>query len=78
MGHAPDGKDDLDLLAEEIREETGRLARHPVAEVKRLEQVADEGASPATPFLLILAVTVLAAAIVAVVVTIVFVVADAG
>ena len=48
--HEPDGGD---LLLQEIREETGKLARHPIEEVKRLEHVAEEGESAATPLIVL-------------------------
>lgn len=64
--HVPDG---TDLLAEEIREETGRLLHHPIEEVKRLEHVAAEGESATTPLLLVLGVTVGIGLVAAVVLT---------
>jgi hypothetical protein len=64
MTVSSDDRHGADLLALEIREEAGRLLHHPIAEVKRLEHVADEGESPATLLLLVLGV-ILAAVVVA-------------
>jgi hypothetical protein len=61
-----------DLLVEEIREEAGRLVHNPVAEMKRLEGVAEEGESAATPLILFVGVAIILAVIVAVVMTVVF------
>ena len=58
---------------QELKEEAGRLAHHPIAEVRRLEHVVEEGDSPATPLLLMVVVSVGAAIAVAVVVTLAFV-----
>jgi hypothetical protein len=69
----PEERHGTDLLAQEIREEAGRLVHHPIAEVKRLEHVVEEGDSPATPLILTVAVTAGIALIVAVVLTLVFV-----
>jgi hypothetical protein len=44
------------LIAHEIRDELGRLVTHPVREVARVEHVAEEGESPATPVILVAAV----------------------
>jgi hypothetical protein len=72
MSASPDDPQGTDLLAQEIREEASRLLHHPVAEIKRLEHVVDEGDSAATPLLLVLAVAMALAVIVAVVMVIVF------
>jgi hypothetical protein len=72
MSASPDDRQGTDLLAQEIREEASRLVHHPVAEIKRLERVVDEGDSPATPLLLFLAVAIALAVIVAIVMAIVF------
>jgi hypothetical protein len=69
----PDERQGTDLLAQEIKEEAGRLVHHPIAEVKRLEHVVEEGDSPATPLILTIAVTAGIALIVAAVLTLVFV-----
>jgi hypothetical protein len=69
----PDDLHGTDLLAQEIKDEAGRLVHHPVAEVKRLEHVVEEGDSPATPLILTIAVTAGIALIVAAVLTLVFV-----
>ena len=74
MSASPDDKHGTDLLAQEIKEEAGRLVRHPVEEVKRLEHVAEEGDSPAAMLLLILAVTAVMAVILAVVISVALVV----
>src|SRR5262245_53260611 len=73
MSATPDERNGTDLLAREIREEAGRLVHHPVAEMKRLESVAEEGESAATPLILVVGVTVFLAVIAAVVMTVVFV-----
>jgi hypothetical protein len=73
VNELPDGPHGTDLLAQEIKEEAGRLAHHPIAEVKRLEHVVEEGDSPATPLLLTIAVTVGLAFVVALVLMVVFV-----
>jgi hypothetical protein len=64
--HAGPGHDGTELLLEEIREETGRLLTHPVQEVVRLEHVADEGESAATPLIVVLGVVVVATALFAI------------
>jgi hypothetical protein len=74
MSASPDDRHGTDLLVQEIKEEAGRLARHPLAEVKRLEQVADEGDSPAAMLVLILAVMGVMAVILAVVISVALVV----
>lgn len=73
MTELPDDLQGTDLLAQEIKDEAGRLVHHPFAEVKRLEHVVEEGDSPATPLILTVAVTAGIALIVAVVLTLVFV-----
>ncbi len=72
MSASPDDRRGTDLLAEEIREEAGRLVHHPVAEIKRLEGVAEEGESAATPLILFVGVAIILAIIAAVVMTVVF------
>jgi hypothetical protein len=69
----PPDRQGTDLLAQEIREEAGRLIHHPLAEVKRLERVVEEGESAATPFLLFVGVAIVLAVIAAVVMTVVFI-----
>ena len=69
----PDDMQGTDLLAQEIKEEAGRLAHHPIDELKRLEHVVEEGDSATTPLLLTLAVTLGLAFVVAAVLTLVFV-----
>lgn len=63
-----------DLLAQEIREEVGRLIHHPIEEVKRLEHVAADGESATTPLLTVVGVGLLLAAVFAIVCTIAMVV----
>lgn len=60
-----------DLLAQEIREEVGRLLHHPIEEVKRLEHVAADGESATTPLLTVLGVALFLLAVFAVVCAIV-------
>jgi hypothetical protein len=72
MSASPDDPQGTDLLAEEIREEAGRLVHHPVAEVKRLEAVAEEGKSAATPLILFVGIAIILAVIAAIVMAVVF------
>ena len=72
MSTSPDDLHGTDLLAEEIREEAGRLVHHPVAEMKRLKGVAAEGESAATPLILFVGVAIFLAAIAVVVMAVVF------
>ncbi len=74
MNARPDDRHGVDLLIEELKEEAGRLAHHPVTEMRRLEHVVDEGDSAATPLLLVLAITAVLLVVVAVVMTLTFVV----
>jgi hypothetical protein len=60
------GHDGTELLLEEIREETGRLLSHPIKEVVRLEHVAEEGESAATPLIVVLGVALVGTALFAV------------
>jgi cobalamin biosynthesis protein CobD/CbiB len=69
---SPYDRQGTDLLVDEIREEAGRLVHHPVAEMKRLERVAEEGESAATPLILFVGVAIILAVIAAVVITVVF------
>jgi hypothetical protein len=73
MSASPNDRHGTDLLAQEIREEADRLVHHPIAEIKRLEAVVEEGDSAATPLLLFLAVAVALAVVVAIVMTVVFI-----
>ena len=73
MNARPDDPQGAELLVQELKEEAGRLAHHPIAEVRRLEHVVEEGDSPTTPLLLMVVVSVGAAIAVAVVVTLAFV-----
>lgn len=72
MNELPDDRQGTDLLAQEIKDEAGRLVHHPIAEVKRLEHVVEEGDSAATPLILTLAVSAGLAIIVALVLVVVF------
>ena len=72
MNERPDDRQGTDLLAQEIKDEAGRLVHHPIAEVKRLEHVVEEGDSPTTPLLLMVVVGAAVAVIFAVVVTLAF------
>ena len=66
MSTAPHEPEGGDLLLAEIREETSKLVRHPIEEIKRLEHVAEEGESAATPLIVVLGVALALAAIFAV------------
>ena len=70
MNASPDDLHGTDLLAQEIKDEASRLAHHPLAEVKRLEHVAEEGDSPAAMLVLILAAIGVAAVILTVVISV--------
>ena len=70
MNASPDQRHGVDVLTLEIREEASRLVHHPVAEVRRLEHVAEEGDSPAALLLLIVGVIAFAVAIGAVAITV--------
>jgi hypothetical protein len=72
MNASPEDRHGTDLLVEEIREEASRLVHHPLAEMKRLEGVAEEGESAATPLILFVGVAIILAVIAAVVMTVVF------
>ena len=72
MNASPDDRQGTDLLVQEIREEAGRLVHHPVAEIKRLEGVVEEGESAATPLILFVGVAMILAVIAAVVMAVVF------
>jgi hypothetical protein len=72
MSGSPNDRQGTDLLVEEIREEAGRLVHHPVAEVKRLEGVAEEGQSAATPLILFVGIAIILAVIAAIVMAVVF------
>ena len=45
-----------ELLLQEIREEGSRLVHHPIQEFGRLERVAEEGESAATPLIVMLGI----------------------
>jgi hypothetical protein len=63
-----------ELLIEEAREEVARLVTHPLAEIKRLEHVADEGESAATPLVIAVGVTIFLAVVLAIVLTVILLV----
>lgn len=63
-----------DLLAQEIREEVGRLIHHPIDEVRRLEHVAADGESPTTPLLTVVGVAAILVVIFAIVTAVTMVV----
>ena len=73
MNAHPEDPQGAELIVQELKEEAGRLAHHPIAEVRRLEHVVEEGDSSATPLILMVVVTVAAVVAVAVVVTLAFV-----
>jgi CHASE3 domain sensor protein len=50
---APDKGDGVALLLDEVRDEARMLIAHPIDEVKRLEHVAADGESAATPLILV-------------------------
>ncbi len=72
MEGLPQERQGTDLLADEIKEEAGRLAHHPIAEIKRLEHVVEEGDSAATPLILTVAVGIGVGIVFVIVVTLVF------
>jgi hypothetical protein len=45
-----------ELLIQELREEGSRLVHHPLQEMERLERVAAEGESAATPLIVTLGI----------------------
>jgi hypothetical protein len=49
-----------ELLLHELREEGHRLVTHPIQEVERLEKVAADGESAATPLIVVAGITVVA------------------
>jgi len=59
-----------ELLLEETREEVVRLATHPIDEIKRLEHVADEGESAATPLIIAVGIVVVVGVILVIVLTV--------
>jgi hypothetical protein len=63
-----------EVILEEAREEIVRLVTHPVAEIKRLEHVAEEGDSAATPLIIAVGVTVVLAIVLIVVLTVILLV----
>ena len=73
MGVTPDDeRHGTEILGEEIKEEASRLAHHPLAEMRRLEGVAEEGESAATPLITLVGLTIILAIVVAIVLAIVF------
>ncbi|HET7743512.1 MAG TPA: hypothetical protein VFK76_02125 [Gaiellaceae bacterium] len=63
-----------ELVLEEAREEIVRLVTHPVEEIKRLEHVAEEGDSAATPLIIAVGVTAVLAVVFLVVLTVIMLV----
>ncbi len=63
-----------EIILEEAREEIVRLVTHPVAEIKRLEHVAEEGDSAATPLIVAVGVTVVLAIVLLVFLTVILLV----
>ena len=63
-----------ELILEEAREEVVRLVTHPVSEIRRLEHVADEGESPATPLIVAVGVAVFIAIVLAIVLAVILLV----
>jgi len=63
-----------DVLLEEARGEVVRLVTHPVVELKRLEHVADEGESAATPLIVAVGLTVVIVVVFAIVLTVILLV----
>jgi hypothetical protein len=47
-----------ELLLQEIRDEGSRLVHHPIQEFGRLEKVAEEGESAATPLIVMVGIGV--------------------
>ncbi len=72
MNALPEDRQGAEVVVQELKDEASRLAHHPIAEVKRLEHVVEEGDSSATPLVLMVVVTAFAAVAVAVVVTLAF------
>jgi CHASE3 domain sensor protein len=55
-----------EVVLEEMRDEAARLVKHPVDEIKRLEHVADEGESAATPLIVTVGIAIVILVILAV------------
>lgn len=73
-GHSEAQETGGELILEEAREEIVRLVTHPVDEVKRLEHVAEEGDSAATPLIIAVGVTVVLAIVFLIVLTVIMLV----
>jgi len=63
-----------EVILEEAREELVRLVTHPVAEIKRLEHVAEEGDSAATPLIVAVGVALFLAIVLVIVLTVILLV----
>ena len=63
-----------ELILEEAREEVVRLVTHPVAEMKRLEHVAEEGDSAATPLIVAIGVGLFIAVVLVIALTVIMLV----
>ena len=63
-----------ELILEEAREEVVRLVTHPVTEVRRLEHVAEEGDSAATPLIVAIGVGLFIAVVLAIALTVIMLV----
>ncbi len=63
---------DTPHLSVELRHEIGRLASHPLREIRRLEHEAEVGENAATPLILVAGMAVFAWALVAIVVVVAF------
>ena len=74
MSTAPDKGDGAALLLDEVRDEAHKLVAHPIEEVKRLEDVAADGESAATPVIVLTGIVLLLAVVVAVTCALAFVV----
>jgi hypothetical protein len=66
MSTAPDKGDGAALLLDEVRDEAHKLVAHPIEEVKRLEHVAADGESAATPLIVLIGIGLLLMVVVAV------------
>jgi hypothetical protein len=63
-----------ELILHEARDEVARLVTHPVTEIKRLEHVADEGESAATPLIVMVGLTLGLALVLAILLAVILIV----
>jgi hypothetical protein len=63
VGQTATGVEGTELLLQELREEGARLLQHPLREVERLERVAAEGESAATPLIVTLGILLVVTAL---------------